>query len=264
MEGKKTQAMEREEFQKRLSELGAFAKEKGNCLKIEEVREFFQDMEISEEQYELLFAYLVSLQVKVEGYVPGRKEEKAEIPLSQEEEAFLRNYREELKYLEPLSEDEIQRLCQEVEETGGSLAKAKLTEQLLPDVLALADEFRGRGLLLGDLVQEGNIGLMLALETLGIRPDGMTARDYLHGEIRAAITQAIEDDRTEKDAGNLLADRLNHLSDSIRKLSDDLERQVSIEELSAYMDMPVEEIEDLLKLAGEGGGSDENTEEGQK
>lgn len=61
----------------------------------------------------------------------------------------------------------------------------------------------------------------------------------------------MEDDETEKQAGDLLADRLNNLSDSIRKLSDELERQISVEELSVYMDMSVEEIEDLLKLAGE-------------
>ena len=62
--------------------------------------------------------------------------------------------------------------------------------------------------------------------------------------------------------GDLLAERLNHLSDGIKKLSDELERKVSLEELSVFMDMPVEEIEDLLKLAGEGtGDGGEDTEE---
>ena len=55
----------------------------------------------------------------------------------------------------------------------------------------------------------------------------------------------------EKEAGSLLVDRLNHLRDEIRKLTDELERKVSVDELAMYMDMPVEEIENLLKLAGE-------------
>ena len=65
------------------------------------------------------------------------------------------------------------------------------------------------------------------------------------------MSQAVEDDHTEKEAGSLLVDRLNHLRDEIRKLTDELDRKVSVDELAMYMDMPVEEIENLLKLAGE-------------
>lgn len=75
------------------------------------------------------------------------------------------------------------------------------------------------------------------------------------------MAQAVEDDRTEKEAGNLLADRLNHLRDEIKKLTDELERKVSVEELAVYMDMPVEEIESLLKLAGEMPKDNEEKEE---
>jgi len=253
--------MEREEFQKKLLELGALAKGKSNRVTMEEVRGFFRDMELSEEQYQLIFAYLASSQVIVEGYVPMQQEEKPAAPaMTEEEKRFLKNYQEELSYIRPLEEEELLSLCREVEETGDGLAKARLTEQFLPEVIEAAHEFRGRGLLLGDLVQEGNIGLMLAMETLGLRPEGTSAREHLRTEIRTAISQAVEEDQTEKDAGNILADRLNNLSDTIKKLSDELERQVSLEELSAYMDMPVEEIEALLKLTGEG---NKDTEEGR-
>ena len=111
--------------------------------------------------------------------------------------------------------------------------------------------FRGRELLLGDLVQEGNIGLMLALETLGMREPGSSPLEYLRQEICQTMAQALEADRAEKEAGSLIAERLNHLRDEIKKLTDELERKVSVEELALYMDMPVEEVEDLLKLAGE-------------
>lgn len=247
--------MNREEFQKKLSELGVKAKEKNNRLKIEEIREFFREMELSEEQFELVFSYLVSCHITVEGYIPSEKNqekaEKSEIPLTKEEQSFLKNYQRELDYLEIMTEEAILALCLEVEETGDALAKARLTEQFLPEVLKLADKFRGQGLLLGDLVQEGNIGLMLAMETLGMRPESCPVLEYLRQEIYSAIAQAVEDNQTEKQAGNLLADRLNYLRDNIKKLSDDLERQVSIEELAVYMDIPVEEIETLLNLAGE-------------
>lgn len=246
--------MNREEFQKRLAELGELAGKNGNRLTDGQVREFFSTMELTEEQYELIFAYLASRQVVVAGYVPAKGEEEKQqekLPLSEEEEHFLKSYQIELERLKLLEEAELLELCHQVEETGDELAKAKLTEQLLPEVLRLAHDFRGRELSLGDLVQEGNIGLMLALETIGIRSPESTPLEYLRQEICHAMAQALEDDHTEKEAGNLLADRLNHLRDEIKKLTDELERKVSVEELAVYMDMPVEEIENLLKLAGE-------------
>lgn len=254
--------MNREEFQKKLLELGALAEESGKRLSGAQVRTFFGDMALTEEQYELIFAYLASRQIVVEGYVPVKKEQKEgkaeepQIPLTQEEENFLRSYQKELECLEILEEEAVLELCREVEESGESLAKARLTEQFLPEVLRLADTYRGRGLLLGDLVQEGNIGLMLALETLGMRPEGEELREYLRHEICRVMEQAAEEHQAERQAGDLLAGRLNDLRDQIEKLSDELERQISIEELSAYVDMSVEEIEEMLKLAGESPGED--------
>ncbi len=257
--------MNREEFQNRLTELGELAGKNGNRLTGDQVREFFSAMELSEEQYELIFAYLASRQIVVAGYVPAKEEEEKKQqekqqqekqqqekqPLSEEERHFLKNYQAELACLELLEEQELLALCRQVEETGDELTKAKLTEQMLPEVLRLAHDFRGQELSLGDLVQEGNIGLMLALETLGMRPPKSTPLEYLRQEICRTMSQAVEDDHTEKEAGSLLADRLNHLRDEIRKLTDELERKVSVDELAMYMDMPVEEIENLLKLAGE-------------
>ena len=80
-------------------------------------------------------------------------------------------------------------------------------------------------------------------------------------QVRNLISQAVEDDRAEKEAGGLLANRLNDLRDEIKKLTDELERKVSIEELAVYMDMPAEEIENLLKLAGEAPEGGEEKEE---
>lgn len=256
--------MERQEFQKKLEELGRLAREKENRLQTGEVREFLKDMELTEEQLEMVFAYLASQLVTVEGYVPAPEEQEEEAELTPEEQSFLEQYEKEMEYITFLEEAELAALCMEAEDTGDGGAKARLTEQLLPEVLRTARGFAGRGLPLGDLIQEGNIGLMLAMETLGLRAEGQSALDYLKQEIRTAVSQALEEQQTERQAGDLLAERLNRLSDGIRELSDELERKVSLEELSMFMDMPVEEIEDLLKLAGEGTGEGgENPQEGQ-
>lgn len=242
--------MEKEVFQKRLEDLGELAKINNNRLSTDAVKTFLKDMDLTEEQYNLVFAYLASKLITVEGYVSAAEGGKDSAPtLSEEEQTFLARYEEDLSYLTTLTEEALLKLCRDVEETGDSDAKSHLTEQLLPKVVETAKHYAGRGLPIGDLIQEGNIGLMLALETLGIRGDGVSALDYLKQEIEKAVSEALEDQQTEKSAGELIADRLNELSDGIKELSGELERQVSVEELSAFMDMPVEEIEDLLKLA---------------
>ena len=245
--------MNREEFQKKLVDLGELAKGKGNRLSAAEVKTFFEGMDLNEEQYQLIFAYLASRQVTVEGYI-APEEEKEVIPLLPEEEHFLQNYKQALGNLLIFKREAVLELCEKVEETGDEMARNRLVELMLSEVLRLADEFRGRGMLLGDLVQEGNVGLMLSTETLGLRPENMSALDYMRQEIRSAIAQALEEDAFEKQAEDVLADKLNDFSDHIKKLSEELGDKVSIEELSAFTDMSVEEIEDLLKLAGEGMG----------
>lgn len=165
--------MERQEFQKKLAVLGTLAQERDYRLTMQEVQNFFADMTLTEEQFTLIYAYLASQQVVVEGYVAAARAEEAEkqeIPLTAEEEHFLEQYRQELPGMEGLSEEALEKLACEIleteEEDRRSLAKAQLMEQLLPEILTAAREFCGRGTFYGDLVQEGNIGLLLALESL--------------------------------------------------------------------------------------------------
>ena len=244
--------MEKEAFQKRLEDLGELAKINGNRLRTDAVKTFLKDMELTDEQYDLVFAYLASKAITVEGYLAPAGSGDSNAPIySEEEQAFLDQYEEDLKGLKPLSEPELSLLCQEAEEGSDPEARVRLTEQLLPTVLAAAKHYAGRGLPIGDLIQEGNVGLMLALEELSGRNQELSVLDFLKAEIERSISEALEEQLTSKSAGELLADRLNELRDGIKELSGELERQVSVEELSAFLDIPVQEIEDLLKIAGE-------------
>ncbi len=244
--------MEKEAFQKRLEDLGELAKINQNRLSTDAVKTFLKDMELSDEQYDLVFAYLASKAITVEGYLNPAGSADSQAPLlSEEEQAFLDQYKEDLQALKPLDEAELSLLCRKAEEDSDPEAKAKLTEQLLPTVLSTAMRYAGRGLPIGDLIQEGNVGLMLALEDISRKEQSVSLLDFLKAEIEASISEALEDQQTSKSAGELLADRLNELQDGIKELSGELDRQVSIEELSAFLDIPAEEIEDLLKIAGD-------------
>ena len=189
--------MEKEAFQKRLEDLGELAKINNNRLSTDAVKTFLKDMDLTEEQYDLVFAYLASKMITVEGYVPAADQKEGTPELSEEEQTFLTQYEEDLSYLKTVEEEALLELCREVEESGDNDAKARLTEQLLPRVVETAKHYAGRGLPIGDLIQEGNIGLMLALETLGLREEGVSALDYLKEEIEKAVSEALEDQQTE-------------------------------------------------------------------
>ena len=195
--------MEKEAFQKRLEDLGELAKINNNRLSTDAVKTFLKDMDLTEEQYDLVFAYLASKMITVEGYVPAADQKEGTPELSEEEQTFLTQYEEDLSYLKTVEEEALLELCREVEESGDNDAKARLTEQLLPRVVETAKHYAGRGLPIGDLIQEGNIGLMLALETLGLREEGVSVLDYLKEEIEKAVSEALEDQQTEKSAGEL-------------------------------------------------------------
>jgi len=240
--------MEREEFQLKLIELSNLAKEKENCLSTQEVQAFMKEQSLTEEQMKLVYEYLVAGNVTVTGYESDKPKE--EIPYTREELEFLKQYQGDLKAFPVLDQEEMENLYVRVE-NGEEEARTKVTEQISKKVLTLAKEYHGQGLPLEDLVQEGNIGLMLALDTLGLRDTGMSPEKYLCGEVKRALESALEEYRSERSSGDQIVDKINRLSDSIQQLTEDLERQISVEELAVFLDMDVEEIEDILKLAGD-------------
>ena len=118
-------------------------------------------------------------------------------------------------------------------------------------VLEIAEDYAHRGMMIQDLIQEGNIGLLIGLDTLGLMEEGMTSEEHLEKEIRHAIRSALDEQEGEKSTGDEITEKLNKMADAIGELTEDLGRQVSPDELSLYLDMSLEEIEDLLRIAGE-------------
>ncbi len=99
----------------------------------------------------------------------------------------------------------------------------------------------------GDLVQEGNVCLLLALEHI----DPEAGERGLLGEIREGMEDILEEQRVQKHRDETMVNKVNRLKDAIEDLSDGEKMDFSVAELSAYLDMSVEEIEDILRLTGD-------------
>ena len=219
-------------FKTALAALAASAETKDRKLTKADVKEFLEDMDLGEEQMKLVYAYLASKHIHVEGAELPKVED---TPYSQEEQEFLKQYEKDRKAFRQCAEEEKAGLFAKAAD-GDVQAKHRLAEHYMNWVLE---------------IQEGNIGLLIGLDTLGLMEEGLTSEEHLEKEIRHAIRSALDEQEGEKSTGDEITEKLNKMADAISELTEDLGRQVSPDELSLYLDMSLEEIEDLLRIAGE-------------
>ncbi len=238
---------EQSKFKEALASVTTRAEENGGKLSAEEAKELLKDMEFNDEQMSMIYAYLASKGYVVEGAVLPEKEQE---PYTEEEEEFLEQYRKDMKSMRRQTEEVLQELFSAAL-TGEQEAIRLLTEHYMEKVLAVAEEYAHRGMLIQDLIQEGNIGLLMGLHGAADAEHGELTEDYLEREIRKTIRAAMDEQSGETRVGEEVTGKLNKLADSITELTEDLGREVSPEELSVFLDMPLDEIEDLLRIAGD-------------
>lgn len=171
-------------------------------------------------------------------------------PLSEEEAAYLREYGRTLERILPETEGERETLWQRYD-SGDGTAAARITELYLPAAVEIARALHRKEYFIGDMIQEGNMSLLAALEQG--RPGGVSGHQWLTEEIRRGIGQWIARQREQKFQDESLVEQVRKLEAAIRELSDDQERDYSVAELSAFLDMDEEEIRSVLSLTGDDG-----------
>ena len=269
---------DKEKFMEKIKGLVALAKKKKNMLEYQEISDYFSDMPLDADQMEKVFDYLEKSGIDVlrlsdmSEDIDAAADDKLlildddDIDLSEEEEIDMENidlsvpegvsiedpvrmYLKEIGKVPLLSAEEEISLAQRME-NGDEEAKKRLAEANLRLVVSIAKRYVGRGMLFLDLIQEGNLGLIKAVEKFDYRK-GYKFSTYATWWIRQAITRAIADQARTISIPVHMVETINKLIRVSRQLLQELGREPTPEEIAEEMHMSVERVREILKISQE-------------
>lgn len=260
-------------FGEKLKQLVAHGKKNKSILELQEINDFFSDMELDAEQMEKVYEYLEANHIdvlRVSGDGDGIEElddvDDSDIVLTDEDDVDMekidlsvpdgisiedpvRMYLKEIGKVPLLSADEEVELAKRMAE-GDEDAKKRMAEANLRLVVSIAKRYVGRGMLFLDLIQEGNLGLIKAVEKFDYHK-GFKFSTYATWWIRQAITRAIADQARTIRIPVHMVETINKLIRVSRQLLQELGREPTPEEIAAELDMPVERVREILKISQE-------------
>lgn len=231
------------EFAKKLESIRKLAKAQGNMLSQEQVEESFAEIDITGAQLEPVFAYLKTKNIGI-----GEPVNLEEV-LTQEDKDYLAEYVESLKELPVLSDGE-KRAYAMAAMTGDGVGKLNIINLFLPQVVDIAKLYSGQGVLLEDLIGEGNVALATGVEMLGCLEDPEEVDGMLGKMIMDAMEDYIAENTEAKKADMQVVDKVNHISEQAKELAESLHRKITVEELAQETGMDEEEIEEAIKFSG--------------
>ena len=249
--------MEIQEFQKKLAQLSQSANENGKILKGDQIRSFFEGMDLNREQLLQIFRYFKSQGIHIEGISfaeeqesqptesvedrerkaaeeHARKQEKKQMEdriqgnqcLTAEDKEYLKRYKDSLKT---------------PEETEG-------LEQYLPLAADLAAEMFRDGMNLADLIQEANVAL---LNIFAGDMEDVSDSD-IRERLRKGVKEAANQQDEQKFEDDCLVAKVQNLDNIMKELTDgdEGEPKFSVEELAIMLDMDIDEMKDIIRLTG--------------
>ena len=279
---------DRENFLAMLAAIVDLAKAQDNIITMDEIKELLDDSKFTTEQMGHVYEYLAANQIRIQGYIRninaneesvgvtsigeevenGNEQEflddeskqalqelkEREERLEQEEASYIRMYLEDLEMINPMAEGEVDMLINSLRK-GNRSAKERLLELYLREVVDIARSYQGKGIIVGDLIQEGNIGLMTALEEICTGANRVPTEsipdtlEYILNRIRESMEFAIHEQQDDKILENRIVEKINFISSCMKDLAEEFGREATLDELAEFAKLEKSEIADIIELA---------------
>ncbi len=245
--------MDQKAFMRQMEDLVDFGKTKEGRLTKGEIADYCSDLSLTKEQLELVYAYLMEHHIEVSGYevkegdfsgTDAENEEKKKTPDSK----YLRIYRKEIRELPDYTKEDIEALYQRLR-MGDEEVVSEVIESHLPRVLTLAGRYRGRGVLLEDLIQEGNLELVTCVSGLFGNREVVDFKKAIDYAICGRLIELVDEQIQDMDGISEVLARTNLLLEATRVLAEEYGRIATIEELSEFTRMEIEEIQMYVDLS---------------
>ena len=248
-------------FNEALAKLVSYATAHDNLITMEDVKSFFNVLIDDDSQYKLIYDYLSINKIEIKGFTPSDDNifddshgmnaiseniAKDENGQSQEETDFIKMYMDDMDALQTVSDVEQAALVNKLI-AGDASASTPLVESKLKKVADIAKKYCGKGVTFGDLIQEGNLELMVAVSEY--TKECGDFNNYIDKRIEQGIRNVINSQINSDRIGQHLADKLNQLDNTTSKLSKELGRVPEISELADAMGITEDEASLLLKTS---------------
>lgn len=244
--------LDQKRFMQKLSELAEYAELNGNVLTGSEVEQSLSELALSEEQSEMVYRYLAEKKIRIkrivdvqdENVLPGNEEESV---AEEADSRYLKMYMEELEELPKVTQSE--RLAMAIRLLAGEEeAYLDLLNASLFEVTEIANEYKGRGVSLEDLIQEGNIGLMQVLKELNGKGKQEEPLTYIREYVKYTLASYLDEQTMQGEDEDRVVAKYALLHEAAKYLGEENGVLPTAKELSEYTKIPEDEIEELVKL----------------
>lgn len=230
-------------FAQILEEVKRSGRSQGNHLTENQVRDAFSELELSEDRLKMVFDYLTKQHISV-GDMEGEEEE-----ISEEEMDFLQMYLDDLDGIKIYSDGEkkaytIQAMA------GDESAQQKIVEMYLKNVVDIAHLYTGQGVMIEDLIGEGNVALSTGVTMLGSQEKPEDCEGMLIKMVMDAMEELVKEDSDSDQVGQKALGRVNDVFEKAEKLSKDYGGKITVEDLCDEAHLTRKAVIDAMRISG--------------
>lgn len=231
------------QFAKILEQVKATAREQGNMIGQEQVTEAFAALELSGDQMQMVYDYLLQNKIGIGQHLLP------EDYLTQKEQDYLQGYLEEIEGYQEMSEGEKEAVTISAM-AGDADAQRRILEIYLKEVPKIATLYAGQGVFLEDLIGEGNVALTLGVGMLGSLEEASQAQGMLGKMIMDAMENYIQENADARKVDRRVEEKVNSVARKAGEMREELRRKVTVQELMEETGLSEKTIRDAIRMSG--------------